>query len=527
MMNQDEAVLYSNGVLSDRMMPSGANSFIVRDGRIAAIGRREQLIGTHISHEVDLGARRVIPGLVDAHTHAVRGGATWLREMHWERVSDPTVALAEIRRRAEASPEGTWITALGGWHQSQFSGWLPRPDDLDDLAPHHPVYVQSLYEVGIANRAAIDRLGDAATTPGVERDDNGRPTGYVRGLPAFTALAGVIGVPLHSEEVAGTRALFSDLAGWGVTGIVDAGGFGMSPQRYGALDDIPLSELDVRVRTYRSVVTPGNEIEEASARISAMAASAQPELLRMVGLGEIIHFGCHDFEGLDGVQLSAATITELASISEAAAAAGVPIQIHAVSDQIVDLVLTTWERISTRYPIQGLRFAIAHVDRISNRNIDRLVRLGVGVILDDRQLMRGAASAAEWGQSAMSAVPPLGALMTAGVPVGMGTDGTRASSIDPWLALWWLIEGRTIDGTVRRSKENLLDRATALSVMTEGNSWFTRDEHHIGRLAVGYLADFAVLDHDYFAVPTEDIREITSELTVMNGRITHSAGAVG
>jgi hypothetical protein len=48
-------------------------------------------------------------------------------------------------------------------------------------------------------------------------------------------------------------------------------------------------------------------------------------------------------------------------------------------------------------------------------------------------------------------------------------------------------------------------------------------EHEMGMIAPGYLADFALLDRDYFTVPDDEIKSVSSVLTVMDGRVVFGA----
>ena len=57
-------------------------------------------------------------------------------------------------------------------------------------------------------------------------------------------------------------------------------------------------------------------------------------------------------------------------------------------------------------------------------------------------------------------------MLELGLPVGLGTDGTRVASYNPWIALYWITTGKTIGGTQVMAKENALDRKTALQAMT-------------------------------------------------------------
>ena len=66
--------------------------------------------------------------------------------------------------------------------------------------------------------------------------------------------------------------------------------------------------------------------------------------------------------------------------------------------------------------------------------------------------------------------------------------------------------------------EECVSRETALDLYTVGSAYAEGEEHRKGRLLPGYLADFAVLDRDYFTVPVSEIPHIQVVRTVMDGR---------
>jgi hypothetical protein len=59
---------------------------------------------------------------------------------------------------------------------------------------------------------------------------------------------------------------------------------------------------------------------------------------------------------------------------------------------------------------------------------------------------------------------------------------------------------------------------------TEYVTWFSNEEGKKGRIAVGQLADLAVIDRDFFACPEDAITATTAELTMVGGKIVYGAG---
>ena len=129
-----------------------------------------------------------------------------------------------------------------------------------------------------------------------------------------------------------------------------------------------------------------------------------------------------------------------------------------------------------------------------------------------------------YGAAAAQHTPPVTRMLNLGIPVGAGTDATRVSSYNPWVSLYWLTSGKTIGGLPLYNEKNRLSRTTALQLYSEGSAWFSGDEGKKGRIAVGQLADLAVLSADYFNVQEKDIKRIESVLTIMDGKIVHGSG---
>lgn len=476
---------------------------------------------------VDLEGRRAIPGLIDSHVHVLRAGLTWNHVVRWDDVTSLGDGLARIRSAALAQPPGSWIRVLGGWHPGRFEeGRGPTRSELDAAGGDHPVYVQLLYEEGILNSEGLEVLLADGDVPGVERDDGGHPSGRVTGPTAFGRVASLFERPGRADEAASTQALMADFASLGVTGAVDPGGFGIVPESYATMFDLWRSgDLTMRVRLYLVPSGPGQELDDVRRWVRYVQPGFGDEMLRYVGMGEILSFGCHDMEGVRPFEVSEAARGELLEISDLLAANGWPIHLHAIFDSTIEAVLDVWEEVDRRHGLAGRRFSLAHAEPIGRRSLERVRALGVGIAVQNRLMFRSADSAALWGEDVATSSPPLGDILDMGIPLGAGTDATVVSPHDPWLSIWWLVTGRSFDGAAPRAERHRLTVEQALAAYTTGSAWFSFEETARGHLERGALADVAVLDADPFEIEADRLPDIRSELTLLGGAPVHVGAA--
>jgi predicted amidohydrolase YtcJ len=105
----------------------------------------------------------------------------------------------------------------------------------------------------------------------------------------------------------------------------------------------------------------------------------------------------------------------------------------------------------------------------------------------------------------------------------MTTDAFRAATFNPWVGISWMVTGKSVSGSEILAKDNRLSRVEALKLFTSGPAWFMNTQSEMGVIAPGHLADFAVLDRDYFAVPDDQLKSVSSVLTIMNGKVVFGA----
>ena len=64
-----------------------------------------------------------------------------------------------------------------------------------------------------------------------------------------------------------------------------------------------------------------------------------------------------------------------------------------------------------------------------------------------------------------------------------------------------------------------ISREDALIAHTRRNAFLVFQERNLGSIEVGKLADLVVLDRDHLTVPADQIKDIVSTMTIVNGRI--------
>jgi len=108
-----------------------------------------------------------------------------------------------------------------------------------------------------------------------------------------------------------------------------------------------------------------------------------------------------------------------------------------------------------------------------------------------------------------------------GIPFGLGTDGTKASQIDPFVTLWWAVTGKALNGETVLTET--LTREEALIAHTRTNAYLMFQEGNLGAIKPGLLADALVLDRDYLTVAADEIRSIRPIATLVGGRLVHGS----
>jgi len=268
---------------------------------------------------------------------------------------------------------------------------------------------------------------------------------------------------------------------------------------------------------------PKEELADFKTWTSTVKPGQGDDLYRHNGAGEMLVYTAADFEDfrVERPDMAPSMEADLEPVIRLLAEKRWPWRLHATYDQTIDRALDVYEKVAKDVPFNGLNWFFDHAETISDRNIDRIAALGGGIAVQHRMAYQGEYFVERYGAKAAEATPPIKKMLEKGVKVGAGTDATRVASYNPWVSLYWLTTGKTVGGMSMYPQANLLDRETALRLWTEANTWFSTEEGKKGQIKAGQLADLAVLSADYFAVPGDDIQDITSVMTVLGGKVVY------
>jgi predicted amidohydrolase YtcJ len=511
----------------------------VRDGVFTALGDDSDMaaqIGP-ATRVVDGLGRRVVPGLNDSHLHVIRGGLNYLLELRWDGVTSLATALAMLREQVEHTPKGQWVRVVGGWSKDQFAEKrMPTAAELTAIAPETPVFVLHLYQAAILNRAATEAVGYTASTPDppggqIMRDHAGRPTGMLLAAPAAGLLYSTLakGPVLAAEDQRGsTRHFLRELNRFGLTSAIDAaGGFQNFPDNYGAAIDLAeRGELTVRLAYHLFPQTAGQELDDLTRWMGMVRPGDGDGWLRCNGAGENLAWSPADFENFaqPRPELTARAAEDLEAAARLLMANGWGFRLHATYDETIRQDLGVFEKLAAEGLFPGsARWLFDHAETVSEDSLDRIAALGGSLSVQNRMMFQGEAFIDRYGAGRAETAPPVRAMLARGLTVGAGTDATRVSSYNPWLSLAWLVTGRTIGDVLLYPRNQRVDRAAALHMYTAAGAELTGEADVKGTITVGKYADFAVLSADFFAVADEDIARIEAVLTVVGGRVVHSA----
>jgi predicted amidohydrolase YtcJ len=520
-----------------------AQALAIKDGRILAVGSAaaiEALAGpaTVVRH---LGGRRVIPGINDTHNHMQSMG-TVLNEVQLYDARSIEEIKERVADKVHSSPPGAWITGRG-WDESLLrEKRFPNRHDLDEVAPNNPVVLERVWNMLLANTAAMQAADVGRHTPDppadmlyagrIERESSGDPTGVFRDR-AKRLILDVVPVPEIVEREHYVRTACAAFNRLGMTSVAEPGLF---PDQLRAYQNVRRSgDLTVRVSLCLAgwgFGSPADEltVEQRIADTGVYSGYGDAWLrfdtvkfMPDGGVGDRTALMFEPYAG-EPNNYGQFVVSERDLFRNVAWCheRGWSIDCHACGDRMIELVARAYAAAYDKQPNAAIRHRIHHAYLPTDTALELMREYRIPALATIPFLTNlGESFVTSLGQERAERIMPLRSYLDAGVPLALSSDAP-VTTHNPWVGVYSAVTRKTVYGRELGASERI-SREEALRLYTSDAAWVTFEDDIKGSLTPGKLADIAVLDRDVLTVPEEEIRDVQSALTLVEGRVVCDA----
>lgn len=524
-------VLYNGTIITMDNEQKQAEAIAIDGNRILALGDKNSLneFITPQTQQIDLNGKVVIPGLIDAHLHGIRGGRTYLFETYWYNANSIAEGLNKLKEAAKTKANNEWIAVVGSWIPEQFTeNRSPTVEELSSAIPDHPVYIQSNYDFALLNQKAIEALALNSESPKipngirVEYDEQGKATGKLTGnIGAYNQLFGQISQ--NVDVMQNLDAFMTSLNSVGVTGFIDPSAGG--DQAYQDIFQLQSQKSQPNMRiAYRLSSTPNDEANWFKERLAFTPPSFTYHDVTFLGLGENLVMAMNDgVQQSEGFNSNDAAKDKMYEILKLAAQKGTSVELHAYTDNSADALLQVLEAVNSDHDITQLRWSIAHLNTGSEATLDRMKKLGLSYSVQMGPYFETPAILKATSLSAAQESSPIKKAMDKGIIVAGGTDATRIGIAGVWHAIEYHVTGKSLGNQAQKPNHSLLSVEDALKLYTINAAWIAKDDANRGSLTQGKLADFVILDQDIFNISTDKLSDTKAIMTFVDGQPVYQA----
>ena len=479
---------------------------------------------------VDAGELTLLPAFADSHEHLMEASRNTLL-VPVDAARSVTEFTEMVSAAARGAQPGEWILTSIGWHESNLTeNRVPTLAELDAAAPDHPVLARRGGHLAVVNSAALAAAGIGADTPDppggrIGRLADGSRDGVLEGGAVYQVAAFAPGP--GRAQLAG--ALGTGSAAYAALGV------GTIREAMITVDELLAYQdaadrglLNVRVRPMMRV---GSELTEdaAIALIDGLGARSGfgDDWLRIWGLKLVLDGGvegaameqpyANDPGNSGHLNWDPAAMTKVCT---AAARRGWRIGTHAVGDWAVRTLLDVYEAVVAEVgPLPPWTLVIEHGMVTDAALRDRAVRSGFGVTVQYPVLWNmGSEMLVAWGPERTSRVTPIDQWQAAGASLAAGTDIVRP--FNPMTNVWGMVTRGTKSAGIQ-GPEHAISVGTALELYTMGTARLNHEQHRLGSITPGKLADLVGYPADPLAADLDDLAELTPAFTIVGGQATN------
>ncbi len=511
-------------MLAADLILKNANVVTVDPGRptaelVAVKGDRILLVGDNQSLEsvrgaktrvIDCQGKTVVPGFNDAHCHVFSFLIKLLSiDLSPSSVSSISDIKATIRRKAGTTPLGQWI--IGTDYNDFYLAEKRHPNrwDIDEVAPRHPVILchRSLHAC-VLNSLALSLAGITRETeepPGgqIARDLNsGEPNGLL--FEMLSHIRNRVMPPLSEAEFTKSITLANQhYLSHGIT----------------SLQDVTVVNDFSRWQKFRRFKDNG-KLKSRLYIVSGIEALGQ---FQEAGLA--FHSGDSQLR-LGGIKVAPTEAPgqlyplqpELNQQVLDAHRAGFQLAIHAVLMSTVEAAIIALEYTHSQFSQAGRRHRIEHCSECPPHLLKRLKKLQVVVVTQPPFLYYS-------GERYLATVPAdrlpwlyrIKSFLNSGLVVAGSSDSPVVPD-NPLVGIYAAVTRQAESGQ-HLLPEECISASQALAMYTVNAAYASFEEGIKGSITQGKLADMVLLSDDPTKIPSEQIKDIKVEMTIIGGEV--------
>jgi len=544
MVDADAVLIGGNVITLDDKKPR-AEAVAIKDGKffwVGTSGEVKQTIGKETRIKI-LNGMTVVPGFIESHNHTLMFGLG-LSAIDLTKVHSIGEILALVEERAKKQKEGTWITGVGYNQHELTEKRHPTRQDLDKVAPKHPVSLRHTSAHGIVvNSLALSMAGITRDKPDpsggkIGRDsETGELTGLLLESPAMKLIDDITPKPTLEDLVAALGNANRRFLSEGITSAMDASVGGNEIPRQIAAYQEAVERGVLRVRHNLAVWSEAvfdyahfdEALKEAVGKLLGLGirSGLGNEKLR-IGPFKIIVDGAfstvtavtYEPYGIDpnergcGVLvIEPAKLVKLASLVHGF---GWQLAIHGIGDRAIDVTIEAIEAALNSKPRKDPRPRLEHCTMVLPRMIDRVKQLGIIPIMQPGFIWElGDNWINQLGKEKTSKFKPFRTLLDNKVLIAFSSDCPVVSGA-PLLGIHAAVNQRTRSGQDYAPDQKITPEE-ALRCYTVNGAYSTYEENIKGPIEVGKLADLAVLAEDLTQVDPKRIKDIPVLATMIGG----------
>ncbi|MGW6299631.1 amidohydrolase [Peribacillus butanolivorans] len=496
-----DLVLVNGQVITSNMEYDVNEAVAVTDNLIVAVGKNEEvkrLIGSQ-TEVVDLAGRSLVPGFIDSHLHITLFGTNKLgvscKEPTIESLHD---VLKEIEKKVNETPIGNWVR-VWGFNETKISeNRYPSRKELDHISSNHPIILRrACGHISVVNSKALEIAGIDEHTPDPEggivvRDEVGVPTGVLieNAQMPYYELADYT----HEELLQGLMMASNDFIASGITSIHDAGV--SSPENF-----------RVMIKAGISTGLGDEKFKIGPAKVFTDGSSSGPTAaMREPYTDNSEHSGILYFSQ-----------EELNRILGEAHEKGFQITAHAQGDRAIEMMLNCIEEALKKHPRKNHRHRIEHAGITMPDLVERMRQLEVIPIPNPAFFLEyGDGYIKSYGER-VNHMYPVRDFIDKGIIAAGGSD-SPVTSFKPLLGIHGAVNRKSSTGQDVGGNQRI-GVLEAIKLFTWNGAYASFEENLKGSIEIGKLADLVVLSSAILDVPTDQIKDMQVDYTIIGGKV--------